>query len=108
MEISIEEFKKVEMRVGKIEKAEMIPGAKNLMKLEVSFGDEKRQAVAGLIKYYKPEELVGNKYIFVTNLKPVRLMGIESNCMILAADDEKGKIALLKTDKEIEEGSFIR
>lgn len=108
MEISISDFQKVEMRIGKIENAEPIPNSKKLMKLQVDFGNEKRQAVAGLLEYYKPEELVGKSFVFVMNLKPVKLMGVESNCMILAADDGKGKIVLLQPDKEIEAGSIIR
>ncbi|MEM5836632.1 MAG: methionine--tRNA ligase subunit beta [Candidatus Aenigmatarchaeota archaeon] len=108
MEISFSDFQKVEMKVGEVENAEPIPNSRKLIKLQVNFGNEKRQAVAGLLEYYKPEELVGKKFVFVTNLKPVKLMGVESNCMILAADDGKGKIALLQCDKEIEAGSVIR
>jgi len=63
--------------------------------------------VAGLLEYYKPEELVGKSFVFVINLKPIKLMGVESNCMILA-DDSKGKIALIQPEKEIEAGSLIR
>jgi len=108
VEISFADFQKLEMRVGKILEAEAVPNSKNLIKLQVDFGVERRQAVAGLLNYYKPEQLVGKKYVFVLNLKPIKLMGIESNCMILAADDGKGKIVLLQPDKEIDAGSQIR
>jgi len=108
VEISFADFQKMEMKVGKILEAEAVPNSKNLIKLQVDFGKEKRQAVAGLLGHYKPEELVGNKYIFVLNLKPIKLMGIDSNCMILAADDGKGKIVLLQTDKDVDVGSQIR
>jgi len=108
VEVSFTDFQKLEMKVGKVLEAEPIPNSKKLMKLQVDFGSEKRQAVAGLLEYYKPEELVGKSFIFVTNLKPVKLMGEESNCMILAADNGKGKIVLLQPEKEIEPGSLIR
>lgn len=108
MEISLSDFQKVEMKVGEIKSAEPIPNSKKLIKLQVDFGNEKKQAVAGLLEYYKPEELIGKKFVFATNLKPVKLMGVESNCMILAADDGKGRIALLQPDKDIEVGSVIR
>jgi methionyl-tRNA synthetase len=108
MEVSFTDFQKLEMRVGKILEAEAVPNSKNLIKLQVDFGTERRQAVAGLLNYYKPEQLVGKKYVFVLNLKPIKLMGIESNCMVLAADDEKGNIALLQPDKDIDRGSKIK
>jgi methionyl-tRNA synthetase len=107
-EVSFGEFQKLEIKVGKVLEAEPIPNSKKLIKLQVDLGSEKRQAVAGLLEYYKPEELVGKSFIFVTNLKPVKLMGVESNCMILAADNGKGKIALIQPEKEIEPGSLIR
>jgi len=107
-EVSFADFQRLEMRVGKILEAETVPNSKNLIKLQVDFGTEKRQAVAGLLNYYKPEELVGKKFVFTTNLKPIKLMGLDSNCMILAADDEKGKIVLVQTDKDIEVGSLIK
>jgi methionyl-tRNA synthetase len=107
-EVSFTDFQKLEMKVGKVLEAEPIPNSKKLLKLQVDFGNEKRQAVAGLLEYYKPEELVNKSFVFVTNLKPVKLMGVESNCMILAADNGKGKIVLLQPEKEIEPGSLIR
>ncbi|MEM5853267.1 MAG: methionine--tRNA ligase subunit beta [Candidatus Aenigmatarchaeota archaeon] len=106
-EISISEFQKIEMKVGKVLEAEVVPNSKNLIKLQVDFGNEKKQAVTGLLKYYKPEELIGKEFVFVTNLKPAKFMGVESNCMILAADNKKGKIVLIKPEKDIEPGSSI-
>lgn len=108
MEIPFSDFQKIEMKIGEVESAEPIPNSKKLIKLQVNFGNEKKQAVTGLLGYYKPEELVGKKFAFATNLKPVKLMGVESNCMILAAENDKGKIALLQPDKDIEAGSVIR
>lgn len=107
MEISFKEFKNLDMRVGKVLEAEQIEGSKNLIKLIVDFGSEKRQAVAGLVRYYKPEELVDKKFVFILNLERKTFMGIESQCMILAADDGKGNVVLLKPEKDVEIGSKI-
>ena len=77
-------------------------------KLVIDFGVEKRQSVAGLLKYYKPEELVGKKFAFLLNLKKRKLMGVESQCMALAAEDEAGNVVLICPEKDIDEGSKIR
>jgi methionyl-tRNA synthetase len=106
-EISFKEFQNLDIRVGIVENVEDIPSSKNLIKLLVNFGSEKRQAVAGLKQYVKPEELVGKKYIFILNLEKRKLMGIESQCMILAAEDNKGNVVLLQPEKDIEVGSRI-
>lgn len=108
MEISFDDFMKLEFQVGKVEEAEIIPGSKNLIKLIVGFGVEKRQSVAGLLNYYKPEELVGKKFAFLLNLKKRKLMGVESQCMALAAEDEDGNVVLIGPEKDIVEGSKIR
>jgi len=73
----------------------------------VDFGAEKRHAVAGLLQYYKPEELVGKKCAFILNLQRRKLMGIESQCMVFAAEDGKGNVVLLQPEKDIAEGSKI-
>ncbi len=106
-EISYKDFKKVEMKVGKIIDVIEIPKSKNLYKLIVDFGNEKRQAISGIKNHYKPEELIGKKFVFVTNLEKKKFMGEESQCMILAAEDEKGNISLIAPVKEVEEGSKI-
>lgn len=107
MEISFEEFQKLDMRVGKVLEANQIPGSRNLIRLIVDFGTEKRQAVAGLLRWYKPEDLVGKKYAFILNLQRRRFMGVESQCMILAAEDTQGNVILLQPEKDIVEGSRI-
>ena len=107
MEISFQEFQKLDARIGKIIKANQVPGARNLIRMIVDFGAEKRQAVAGLLQWYKPEDLVGRKYAFILNLQRRKFMGIESQCMILAAEDDKGNVVCLKPEREIEEGSKI-
>jgi methionine--tRNA ligase beta chain len=107
MEISFKEFQKLDMRVGKVLKAEQIPGSRNLIRMIVDFGTEKRQAVAGLLQWYKPEDLVGKKYAFLLNLERRRFMGVESQCMILAAEDEQGNVVCLQPEKDIAIGSKI-
>ncbi len=108
MEIPFDDFLKLDMRVGKIVEAEQIAGSRNLVKMIVDFGFEKRQSVAGLLQYCKPEELIDKKYAFVLNLQRRRFMGVESQCMILAAEDDKGNVILIKPEKDIEIGSRIR
>jgi methionine--tRNA ligase beta chain len=108
MEISFEEFQRLDLRIGKITEANQIPGSRNLIKMTVDFGTEKRQAVAGLLQWYKPEDLVGKKCAFILNLQRRKLMGVESQCMILAAEDSKGNVVVLQPEKDLEEGSKIR
>ncbi len=108
MEVSFEEFKKLDMRVGRVKDVQDIEGSKSLIKMIVDFGDEQRQAVAGLKNHYTKEDLVGRDFVFVLNLERRKLMGIESQCMILAADDGNGNIVLLQPEKEIKEGSRVR
>ena len=108
MEIPFDDFLKLDMRVGKIVEAEHIAGSRNLIRMVVDFGFEKRQSVAGLLQYYKPEELMDKKYAFVLNLQRRKFMGVESQCMILAAEDDKGNVILIKPEKDIEIGSRIR
>jgi methionine--tRNA ligase beta chain len=108
MEIPFEEFQKLDLRIGKIAEANQIPGSRNLIRIMVDFGAEKRQAVAGLLQWYKPEELVGKKCAFILNLKRRTMMGVESQCMILAAEGDEGNVVVLQPDKDIAEGSRIR
>ena len=107
MEISFDEFQKLDIRVGKIQEANQIPGSRNLIRLIVNFGTENRQAVAGLLQWYKPEQLVGKKCAFILNLQRRKLMGIESQCMIFAAEDDKGNVVILQPEKDIAEGSKV-
>ncbi|MGQ9640874.1 MAG: methionine--tRNA ligase subunit beta [Candidatus Bathycorpusculaceae bacterium] len=107
MEISFEEFQKLDMRVGKILEANQIPGSRNLIRMIVDFETEKRQAVAGLLQWYKPEDLVGKKCAFILNLQRRKFMGVESQCMILAAEDDKGNVVVLQPEKDVTEGSRI-
>lgn len=107
MEISFQEFQKLDMRVGKVVEANQISGSRNLIRMIVDFGTEKRQAVAGLLQWYKPEDLVDKKYAFVLNLQRRKFMGVESQCMILAAEDDNGNVVCLQPERDIAEGSRI-
>ena len=104
--ITIEDFAKVEMRVGCVLSAERVPKSSKLLKLKVDVGIEKRQVVAGIGKAYKPEELVGKLVVIVTNLEKATLMGVESNGMIVAASDE-GKPVLVTFEKEVPLGTRL-
>ncbi|MCW4052945.1 MAG: methionine--tRNA ligase subunit beta, partial [Candidatus Bathyarchaeota archaeon] len=101
MDISFDDFMKLDMRVGKVVEAEHLAGSKNLIRMIVDLGFEKRQSVAGLLQHYRPEELVGQKFAFVLNLQRRKFMGVESQCMILAAESSKGSVVLLNPEKEI-------
>jgi methionyl-tRNA synthetase len=107
MEISFEEFQKLDLRIGKITEANQIPGSRKLMRIMVDFGTEQKQAIAGLLQWYKPEELVGKKCVFILNLQKRKVMGVESQCMILAAEDDEGNVTVLQPEKDIIEGSRI-
>ncbi|SEF38553.1 methionyl-tRNA synthetase [Caloramator fervidus] len=108
-EITIEDFDKIDLRVVKILEAEKIKGADKLLKLKVDLGGEERQIVSGIAKHYEPEKLIGKKVILVANLKPVKLRGVESFGMILAASTEdKEKLVLATVDDDIETGSQVK
>jgi methionyl-tRNA synthetase len=105
--ISIDEFSMVELKVGKVVYAERVKKSNKLIKLQVDTG-EQRQIVAGIGKAYTPEELEGEKIVVVTNLTPAKLMGVESQGMLLAAHDSDGTLSILKPDKDIREGTRIK
>ena len=104
--ISFSDFQKIELKVGRIVAAEKVEGSEKLVKLEVDLGEEKRQLVAGIGKFYQPQELINKEIIVVANLEPKKLMGIESQGMLLAATGE-GFISLLQPDKEVPPGTKI-
>jgi methionine--tRNA ligase beta chain len=107
LEISFDEFQKLDLRVGKIVEANQIPGSRNLIRMIVDFGTEKRQAVAGLLQWYKPEDLVGKKCAFILNLQRRKMMGVESQCMIFAAENDEGNVVVLQPEKDVAPGSRI-
>jgi methionyl-tRNA synthetase len=106
--ISIDDFLKIDLRVAKVLTAEKVPNSRKLMKLSIDVGTEHRTLVAGIAEAYEPEQLVGKTVGIVFNLKPAKLMGIESNGMILAASPEGGKPVLVAFDGDIPPGSRIR
>lgn len=105
--ISFEEFKKLDIRVGKILKAEPIAGADKLLQMEVDVGSEQRQIVAGIAEHYAPDSLIGREIVVLVNLEPRVLKGMESQGMLLAADDS-GAPVLLSPDREVPPGSIVR
>lgn len=98
--ISIDDFMKVELRVARIVAAEAVPKSKKLLKLQVDLGTEQRTIVAGIAEAYEPSGLAGRTIVVVANLKPVKLMGVESNGMVLAASTEGGQPILLSVEGE--------
>lgn len=106
-EISIDDFDKVQIQVGEVIKCEPVPKAKKLLVSQIKIGAETRQIVSGIAKYYKPEEMVGKKVAVITNLKPCKLCGVESQGMILAAGDDEGNLSVVTVDKDIVAGSEI-
>ena len=106
--ISYEEFKKVEIRIGKVLTCEKVENADKLLKLEVDFGLEigKRQILSAIAESYKPEELVDRKFPFIVNLEPRTIRGFESQGMILAIDVSK-KTILLEPTENVPEGSEV-
>ena len=107
-EITIDDFDKIQIQVGEVIKCEPVKKAKKLLVSQIRIGDEVRQIVSGIAVYYKPEEMVGKKVAVVTNLKPCKLCGVESQGMILAAADDENNLSVLTVDKDIIEGSEIR
>ena len=107
--ISIEDFAKVELRVGQIKVAEKVKGADRLLRLEVDIGTEVRQVVAGIAEAYAPESLIGRKVVIVVNLAPRKLRGLESNGMIVAASaGEKGTPILCGFLEDVPVGATLK
>jgi methionyl-tRNA synthetase len=106
--IAIEDFMKVELRVAKVLTAEKVEKSKKLLKLTVDVGTEHRTLVAGIAEAYEPEALVGKTVVIVFNLKPAKLMGIESNGMVLAASPDGGKPTVVSFENPPEPGTRVR
>jgi methionyl-tRNA synthetase len=106
--LSIDEFMRIELRVAKVLEAEAVPKSKKLLKLRIDVGTEQRTIVAGIAEAYQPEQLVGRSIVVVANLKPAKLMGIESNGMVLAASVEGGAPSLLSVDPSMPPGTRVR
>jgi methionyl-tRNA synthetase len=106
--ISIEDFGKVDLRVGHVVECEPVPKSTKLLKLQVMVGPEKRQILAGIAQHYKPEDLVGKSVVVVFNLRPAKLMGQESQGMLLAASDNQGRLVTLTPSGDIVSGSVVK
>lgn len=104
--ITIDDFAKVQLKIAKVLECERVEGSDKLLKLQLEVGEEKRQVVSGIAKNYKPEELIGKYVVLVANLKPVKLRGIESNGMILAASDDN-TLTLVTPMSEIKSGADV-
>lgn len=106
--ITIDDFAKVEMRVGLIVEASVVEGSEKLIREVVDFGEEKRIVFSGIRKWYSPEDLVGKRVLYVTNLEPRPMMGEESQGMILAVDGPDGKPVLVVPAEEVPVGVKVR
>ncbi len=106
-EISIDDFDKIQIRVGEVLQCESVKKSKKLLVSQIRIGEEVRQIVSGIAQHYKPEEMVGKKVAVITNLKPVKLCGVESQGMILAAGDDEGNLSVLTVDRDMIAGSEI-
>ena len=105
-EISFEDFDKIDLRIARVLEAEPVPKSSKLLKLKIDLGEE-RVIVAGMGKDYKPEEIVGKMIVVVANLKPTKLMGVESQGMLLATDTAEG-LALISADRAPVVGAKVR
>ena len=105
--IDYEDFKKVEIKIGEVLEVEQIEGSEKLLKLKVVFGDDERQILSGIKNYFEDAQtLVGKKLPFVTNLEPRKMMGLESQGMILAVNDDEN-FSLLEVDSKIKSGTQV-
>ncbi len=105
--ITFEDFKKLEIKIGKIVSAEKVEGTDKLLRLEVDFGQEKKQVVAGIAQCYEAEQLINKEVPVLVNLEPRKIMGVESQGMLLVAA-ENDRLVLLHPDREVSPGSLIR
>ncbi len=105
--ISIDDFARIKLKVATVLKAEKVPKSSKLLRLEVDDGEGTRQIVAGISKHYEPEKLEGKQVVIVANLKPVKLMGVESRGMLLAASDNE-TLAVLTPESSVKNGSKVR
>jgi len=105
--ITFDDFKRLDIRIGRVISAERVEGTDKLLKLEIDLGTEKRQLVAGIAEFFQPGQLIGKELPLLANLEPRKIRGIESKGMILAVDIE-GKPILLSPEEEVPPGSIVR
>lgn len=106
--ITIDDFRKVQLRAARVIAAERVPKSEKLLKLRVEVGGVERQILAGIAKFYTPEEMIGKTVVVVANLKPAKLMGLESQGMLLAANDAEGNLALVTPERPAPSGAEVR
>lgn len=104
--VTLDDFKKIEIRIGKVVLCEKVEDADKLLKLQVDFGDFKRQIISAIAEYYEPEDLVGKKLPFIVNLEPRNFRGEESQGMLVAMDTED-KPVLLIPNEDVAEGTLV-
>ncbi|MBR4875481.1 MAG: methionine--tRNA ligase subunit beta, partial [Clostridia bacterium] len=97
-EIVIDDFAKVQLRVAKVINCENVPKSKKLLRFDLDLGDHKRQVLSGIAQYYKPEDLIGHNVVIVANLKPIKMMGLESCGMILSAKCGENDLRVMLAD----------
>ena len=105
--IQFDDFAKLELKAGTVTACEKVEKADKLLKLEVDLGTEKRTIVSGIAQHYSAEEMIGKQVVVVTNLAPRKMKGIESQGMILTAEDSDGKLQLLKPENPVSPGSNV-
>lgn len=105
--INYDDFSKVELKIAKVLAADPVEGSEKLLKLQVDLGNEQRQILSGIAKWYAPEQLIGKSVVIVANLEPRMMMGLESNGMLLAASDEAGPVILLP-EHDVPPGTGIK
>ncbi len=106
--IEFDDFGKMDIRVGTVLEAERVPKTKKLLKLKVDTGIDKRTVVSGIAEYYEPEELIGKQVSILVNLEPKKLKGIESQGMILCAENADGSLSIVSPDQKVKNGSEIK
>ncbi|AAT43459.1 methionine--tRNA ligase subunit beta [Picrophilus oshimae] len=105
-QIDIDHFHTIDLRVARVIECEKVEKSRSLLRIILDLGDERKQIVSSIADYYKPEDIIGRNLIIINNLKPAKFMGIESQGMLLAAEDESG-VSLLTTDKDVKPGTRV-
>ena len=106
--VTIDDFSKIQLKTAKVLEAEKVPKSEKLLKLQVEVGNEKRQILAGIAKYYKPEDIKGKTVVIVANLKPAKLMGLESQGMVLAVENKDGGLNVVNPGDNVDSGIRVR
>lgn len=107
-DIQFEDFEKLDIRVGTVKACERVPKADKLLKFTIADGLDDRTIVSGIAKHYAPEDLVGRQVCFIANLPPRKLRGIESQGMILSAENFDGSLSVITVDREVKPGSEVK